>query len=85
MVFASLSLIVAMALAFGVASAFGVVFYSRWRKKYVYKKVISRLVHDQYGNLKDLESFGDYVGKIIVLSAILHNSECVYIGHSGQI
>lgn len=74
--FTILSPIVAMASAFGVAGAFALaVFYSRWKKKNAFKKFVPRAVCNQYGNLKDLESFGDYVGEIIVNRA----SECTCI------
>jgi hypothetical protein len=66
MEFMVLRLVVAMASVLGVAGAVALVgFYSRWKKKNVHKKFLPRAVFNQYGILKDLESFGDYVGKII--------------------
>jgi len=69
--------IVAMAWAAAAAAALALVAsYLRWRKKNsAIKKIVPRAMFNHFGNLKDLESFGDYVGKIVRLS----NNFCTYL------
>jgi len=72
--FNMVSPIVAMAWVAVAAGAFAlVVFYFKWKKKNdALKKLMPQALFNEFGNLSDLESFGDYVGKIIGLTTSVH-------------
>lgn len=54
-------------IAWGVIVGSAVLFsYFKWKKKRdVMRKLVPKLALNQFGKLKDLESFGDYVGKLL--------------------
>lgn len=75
---------VAMAWAIAAAGVFAlVVSYLKWKKKNdALKKLVPQAVFNEFGNLKDLESFGDYVGMIIgPTSVYVILNWCLYWSH----